>query len=430
MTVAQRLPFSCFTTILDTVCELLGTLGVIPRRERLKAACDSNRRATECQFLSHPESSLAMKSESAKKMRHHQAAAARHGLSLIELLVTIAILGILIALLLPAISATRESARRVQCTNQLRQIGIGLNAYHDALGTFPPGYVAGVESGRDGKGWGWGALLLPFIEQGVLADQLNTSWQSFDAVAADIKRAPFLRSNVDLYLCPSDTGGGESHRFRSIIIHGEVRAENSLVQRSPRELDTTETVMAHVFVPPRRPRYNPPRRLPKHEVIRSEPVPVPARIAKSNYVGSFGSEWKSQRQDWNNKDFEGNGLFGRNSAVSVSKIIDGTSKTIAVGERSMRNYAAAWAGSNSWKGCGFADNQMVVGTAFYPINDAPINQNIDCDGRGSANFSSNHYGGATFLFADGSVRFLPQELEPGVFQNLAQRNDREKIGDF
>ena len=179
-------------------------------------------------------------------MRHNQAAASRHGLSLIELLVTIAIIGILIALLLPAISATRESARRVQCTSQLRQIGIGLNAYHDALGTFPPGYVAGnSESDRDGKGWGWGALLLPFVEQRVLADQLNTSWQSFDAVAADIEQAPFLRSNVDLYLCPSDTGGGESHRFRSIILQGEMRAENSLVQRSPRELDATETVMAH-----------------------------------------------------------------------------------------------------------------------------------------------------------------------------------------
>ena len=364
-------------------------------------------------------------------MRHNQAAASRHGLSLIELLVTIAIIGILIALLLPAISATRESARRVQCTSQLRQIGIGLNAYHDALGTFPPGYVAGnSESNRDGKGWGWGALLLPFVEQRVLADQLNTSWQSFDAVAADIEQAPFLRSNVDLYLCPSDTGGGESHRFRSIILQSEMRAENSLVQRSPRELDATETVMAHVFIPPRRPRYKPPQRLPKNQIITAQPVPVPARIAKSNYVGSFGSEWKSQRQDWDNKDFEGNGLFGRNSAVTVSKIIDGTSKTLAVGERCMRNYAAAWAGSNSWKGCGFADNQRVVGTAFYPINDAPINQNIDCDGRGSANFSSNHYGGATFLFADGSVRFLPQELELGIFQNLAQRNDREKIGDF
>jgi len=374
---------------------------------------------------------LAIQSESVKKMKLNQAAASRQGLSLVELLVSIAIIGILIALLLPAISATRESARRVQCTSQLRQIGIGLNAYHDALGTFPPGYMAGdSESDRDGKGWGWGALLLPFVEQRVLADQLNTSWQSFDAVAADIEQAPFLRSNVDLYLCPSDTGGGESHRFRSIILQGEMRAENSLVQRSPRELDATETVMAHVFIPPRRPRYNPPQRLPKNEIITAQPVPVPARIAKSNYVGSFGSEWKSQRQDWDNKDFEGNGLFGRNSAVTVSKIIDGTSKTIAVGERSMRNYAAAWAGSNSWKGCGFADNQMVVGTAFYPINDAPINQNIDCDGRGSANFSSNHYGGATFLFADGSVRFLPQELELGIFQNLAQRNDREKIGDF
>ena len=130
------------------------SLGLIPWRGQLKGRCERHRRTTEFQSLSHSKLSLAIQSESVKKMKLNQAAASRQGLSLVELLVSIAIIGILIALLLPAISATRESARRVQCTSQLRQIGIGLNAYHDALGTFPPGYMAGdSESDRDGKGW-------------------------------------------------------------------------------------------------------------------------------------------------------------------------------------------------------------------------------------------------------------------------------------
>jgi prepilin-type processing-associated H-X9-DG protein len=73
---------------------------------------------------------------------------------------------------------------------------------------------------------------------------------------------------------------------------------------------------------------------------------------------------------------------------------------------------------------------MVLGTAFYPINDPPVNQNIDCDGRGSANFSSYHGGGANFLFADGSVQFLSEQIGRRVFHRLAERDDGEKLDDF
>ncbi|HBE69809.1 MAG TPA: hypothetical protein DDW52_16815, partial [Planctomycetaceae bacterium] len=164
-----------------------------------------------------------------------------------------------------------------------------------------------------------------------------------------------------------------------------------------------------------------------------EPIPIPIRLAKSNYVGNHGNHWKLRNAEWADSDFRGNGLFGRNSSIRSTAILDGSSNTIALGERCMRNYAAIWAGTNSWQLCGFTDNQMVLGTAFYPINDAPAEHNIDCDGRGSANFSSFHAGGATFVFADGSVHFLANTIESGpngVFHRLAQRNDGGQIGDF
>jgi prepilin-type N-terminal cleavage/methylation domain-containing protein/prepilin-type processing-associated H-X9-DG protein len=370
---------------------------------------------------------MGKKSINKQRKRKQSAAASRAGLTLIELSVAIAILGILVALMLPALSATREAARKTQCSNQLRQIGIGLHAYHGLYSKLPPGYVADLTNGRDGKGWGWGAILLPFIEQRTLTDRLNTTRRSLDVVAADPDLAPFLKSHVDLYQCPSDLGDGLSHRFRSIIVSAQVPDENSSTQQASRELGRTQTVLAHLVVPP------PPLPPPPNLEFKVEPtvsIPSPVRIAKSNYVGSFGSHWKAQRKDWGDADFQGNGLFGRNSGLRISKIIDGTSQTLAVGERSLRNYAAVWAGGNSWQGCGFSDNQMVLGTAFFPINDSPIRENIDCDGRGSANFSSYHYGGTNFLFADGSVHFLSQQIDLDVFRNLAQRDDGESVGDY
>src|SRR6202035_4809089 len=92
----------------------------------------------------------------------------RRGFTLIELLVVIAIIAVLIALLLPAVQAAREAGRRMQCVNNLKQIGLALHNYHDAVGAFPPGFlsVPGPDGDNSGPGWGWASLALPQLEQG------------------------------------------------------------------------------------------------------------------------------------------------------------------------------------------------------------------------------------------------------------------------
>ena len=94
------------------------------------------------------------------------AAQARRGLTLVELLVVVAIIGILMALLLPAVQQSRENARATQCRNNLHQIGIGLHSYYAAHNSFPPGCVGTVDDPVNLQGWGWGTFLLPYVDQG------------------------------------------------------------------------------------------------------------------------------------------------------------------------------------------------------------------------------------------------------------------------
>jgi prepilin-type N-terminal cleavage/methylation domain-containing protein/prepilin-type processing-associated H-X9-DG protein len=131
----------------------------------------------------------------------------RRGFTLVELLVVIAIIAVLIGLLLPAVQKVREAASRVSCQNNLHQIGLALHLYHDGQGSFPPGYrcqpVNPNDPDQTAPGWGWAALLLPYLEQGNLAQQIN-----LNLPVEDPNNLAARTTVVKVYVCPSDRSTG------------------------------------------------------------------------------------------------------------------------------------------------------------------------------------------------------------------------------
>src|SRR6185437_1372985 len=193
--------------------------------------------------------------------------------TVVELLAVIAILGLLLALLLPAVQAASEAGRRGQCANHLKQIGIALQSYHDRQRSFPSGYLSEFDAAGDdlGPGWGWASMLLPEVEQLAAFNRIQFSRAIEDPANADCRLLEF-----PVYLCPSDS----------------VAAAWWAWSRDP----VTGVKIAKI-----------------------------CQVAPANYVGMYGNS---------EPGVDGTGIFFRNSNVALKDIADGASQTIAVGERS------------------------------------------------------------------------------------------------
>jgi prepilin-type N-terminal cleavage/methylation domain-containing protein/prepilin-type processing-associated H-X9-DG protein len=325
------------------------------------------------------------------------------GFTLVELLVVIAIIGILVAMLLPAVQAAREAARRSSCNNNLKQIGLGLHEYHDTYKSFPSGYVGNVGTANS-ESWSWSALILPFVEQPALHDSVGvTKWTLENAIGtggANVRA--LLQTKLEMYICPSDSG-----YMKPGMVHTNRNFSGGL--------GVTAAGLTDYFP------------------------------GVSSYVGAAGHRDVADAA-------VNTGIFYGNSGVTFADILDGTSNTFAVGERDTFDCrSGSWIGVQNPNGSGTNGYHEATGHSHPKLNQdiTIINWNVGRTGCGEG-FSSLHPGGAQFVLCDGSVRFITENIQHfwfpntivngtvadsrdpsnGVYQRLMTRDDRLPVSGF
>ena len=316
----------------------------------------------------------------------------RTGFTLVELLVVIAIISVLIGLLLPAVQKVRAASARASCQNNLKQMGLGLLAYHDANLVFPPGYTASAPNGdpnfATSPGWGWAAYLLPHIEQGSVFNQIQSAIDSQTSIT-DPSVAAAIQTRISVYICPADLA--PPGPFAVYSLGGNT----------------------------------------SYPITYSEGAPGTVMGAPSSYAACVGRD-----EDSDADGITGSGVFYCNSRTRMDDIIDGTSSTILLGERAWANAQGVWAGAIPGCAMAFGPSNACISAISGGMPNSPIyappmliqvhahlvNPMTDGDG-GLDDISSLHPGGANVLFADGSVHFTrttppdPNPGDPGAIQS-------------
>ena len=293
------------------------------------------------------------------------------GFTLVELLVVIAIIGILVALLLPAVQAARESARRSQCTNQLKQIGLALQMYHDQMGAFPS---ARNETHQYGQSWAY--LLLPMLEEQAMHDAFVTGQR----VDSDVNAAA-MRTPVDVYACPS--------------------------RRRPaadRDFDNDDT-----------------------------PTQTPNAGTLGDYAANSGQQLltgletasESNSSYYRRTSTETAGPIFTYSKIKMRRITDGTTNTLGIGERHLPeadgdespNGTHYWQGDTAFLA---ADNpNTIMRVPSRGLREEGTTPKAGEEGIARESFGGPHPGVTLFVFMDGHVDSLENGIDTTTLGNLA-----------
>ncbi len=289
----------------------------------------------------------------------------RRGFTLVELLVVIAIIGLLVALLLPAVMRAREAARRTQCQSRIRQVGLALVGFEAAHKKLPGGSRT-----TDGLSWGFSFQILPYLEEKTLFETIDIGDRDCGEVVIELQQAGKLDPSshlVNILVCPSDPNGGQQ------LLSGP-----------------------------------------------NGPSPLTANagyLYPGSYLGVSGdfesSEWCPLAGI-----AAGNGLLYTNSQVRLRDIRDGTSKTLLLGERGIPR-DLGW----GWPICGGTECEHYTSA----VRGLLAGSNSRSGSGILQRFWSWHDSGAFFTFADGSVHFLNQGIDESTFRGLATRSGREVI---
>lgn len=302
------------------------------------------------------------------------------GFTLVELLVVIAIIGILVGLMLPAVQAAREAARRMSCQNNLSQLSLALHNYESTFRRFPSGYLhkygptGSPEETANHMGLAWGAAMLPQLEQSSVAQRVDYDrplWDDANREARDI--------SLPVFLCPSDTYSDAAF------------------------------------------------------VYRDDSITPAERYAAASYAANWGPATPQVNLDATPLASEG--VFFRNSRLRVSAILDGLANTLAFGERhngpipqSRSTAGGHTVFENSWIGAIRDVDELDDDHAHMVLFETQYRPNqIDGDDKGLA---APHTGLCQFTLCDGSVRAITEHIDAKVYDALATRNGKEVVEDY